>query len=95
MSTDVKTVPIESVIESPEESPVDPNTRVHIVNPPNNLHIWEPGMTSQDIVDVAKALGYEVKGLCGYIFIPKHSVENLDPCEACFEVAQGIIREDG
>lgn len=41
----------------------DPDRRTHIINPPTNTHIWKPGMSAQDIVDVARLTGQNVTAL--------------------------------
>lgn len=69
--------------------------KAHIVNPPANVHIWEPGMTAQDIVDIARATGQHVVALCGYKFVPKHNPDKLDACEICIEIAGHIMRGMG
>lgn len=69
--------------------------KAHIINPPANVHIWQPGMTAKDVVDVARATGQFVVALCGYKFIPKHNPEKLDACEKCMTIAGLIISEDG
>lgn len=79
----------------PYEETDDPNIRVHIVNPPNNLHIWRPGMSSQDIVDLARFKGIEVFALCGYRFVPKHNPDKPDACETCMRIAGDIMRGAG
>lgn len=80
----------------PFEEP-DPNReyRAHIVNPPANLHIWEPGMEAQDIVDIARATGQHVVALCGYKFIPKHNPDKFDACDVCMRIAGDIMSELG
>lgn len=69
--------------------------RTHIVNPPNNIHIWREGMSAQDVVDVARVKGLKVKALCGYQWIPKRNPEKYDACEACIKIAGDIMREMG
>ena len=76
----------------PYEESDDPNRRTHIVNPPNNLHIWTPGMSAQDFVDLARLNGLEVVALCGYRWVPKHNPEKYDVCETCFKIASGLMR---
>lgn len=80
----------------PYEEP-DPQReyKAHIVNPPANTHIWQPGMEAQDVVDVARVKGLEVVALCGYKFIPKHNPDKFDACEACMKIAGDIMREAG
>lgn len=79
----------------PYEETDDPNAKAHIINPPNNMHIWRPGMTAKDVVDIARATGQYVISLCQVAFIPKHNPEPLDACEACMRIAGDIIKEDG
>lgn len=67
----------------------------HIINPPNNLHIWFPGMSSQDIVKIARENNIEVVALCGYIFVPKQNPEPLDACTTCIDIAGELMRSKG
>ena len=67
----------------------------HIVNPPNNLHIWREGMSTQDVVDIARAQALPVKALCGYIWVPKYNPEKYPACPTCIEIAGKIIAEMG
>ena len=71
------------------------NDRTHIVNPPANTHIWRPGMTSQDIVDIARVTQQNVKTLCGKVFTPKQDPERFEACEECMRIAGDIMREMG
>ncbi len=65
----------------------------HVVNPPQNLHIWHPGMSSQDIVDSARRQGLLVRALCGYAFIPVHNPDKYEACQICMDIAQTIISD--
>lgn len=82
-----------------EVEPYDDNApgdnRTHIVNPPNNLHIWEPGMTAQEIVDIARTRGFPVTALCGYTWVPKRNPEKYDACEECVRIAGELMRSMG
>lgn len=80
---------------NPYEDTNDPTVRTHIINPPENLHVWEPGMTSQEVVEIARFRGLVIKALCGYVFIPKHNPDKFDVCKACVEVAGELMRERG
>lgn len=71
------------------------NHRTHIVNPPMNLHIYQPGMETQELVDIARMGGLEITALCGYVFVPKHNPEKFDLCEACRLIAENIMKEVG
>lgn len=79
----------------PLEEHQDPNAKAHIINPPNNLHLWQPGMTSKDLVELARATGQFVVALCHVTFIPKNNPGNLDACQACVDIAGKIIEEMG
>jgi len=83
------------VIPYEDEETLDPNKRTHIVNPPDNMHIWQPGMTAQEIVNIARVTGQIVKTLCGFSFVPKRNPEKYDPCQACFDIAGRYMSEDG
>ena len=74
----------------PYEDSNDPDRRTHIVSPPENVHIWQPGMEAQDVVDVARATGQEVTALCGYKFVPKHNPDKFDACDTCMKIAAEI-----
>lgn len=78
----------------PYEETDDPNILTHIINPPKNIHIWQPGMTTQELVDIARAGGIEIEALCGHRFIPKHNPDKPDPCKACFEIAGFMLGDE-
>lgn len=80
---------------APFEENNAPNLRVHIVNPPRNTHIWKSGMTSKDIVDIARINQIEITALCGYKFVPKHNPDKYDACEECIKIAGAIMRGMG
>lgn len=84
-----------SVDVAPYEDSDDPNRRTHIVNPPNNLHIWEIGMSAQDIVNIARMTGMHVVALCGYTWIPKHNPDKYDACDTCIRIAGDLMRGNG
>jgi hypothetical protein len=80
----------------PEEEPGDgQNARAHIVTPDMNTHIWEVGMTSADMVVVARTTGQELVALCGYRWVPKLKTENLDVCDTCLAIAGERMRRAG
>lgn len=87
--TSVGTIPYEEV------APGDNERLTHIINPPSNIHIWEPGMSSQDIVDIARATNQEVVSMCGKRWVPKYNPEKFDVCPTCMEIAGSIIRDMG
>lgn len=90
---------LERVEEKVDILPYEPDDgkdrRTHIVNPPANTHIWREGMTTQDVVDIARATGQHVVTLCGYKFVPKRNPEAYDMCQNCFEIAQRLMAEAG
>jgi hypothetical protein len=64
----------------------------HIVNPPNNLHIWSPGISAQDIVDIARVRGIEIVALCGAVFVPTRNPEDVkETCNSCLDIASEIM----
>lgn len=69
----------------PHETPPE-DAKAHYINPPANRHIWQPGMTAQDIVDVARATQQEIVALCGYRWIPKYDPIKLPVCDRCAEI---------
>jgi hypothetical protein len=66
--------------------------QTHIINPPNNLHVYQPGMTSKDIVNLARMSQIFVVALCGYKFIPKRNPESHPACSACISIAVDLMR---
>lgn len=93
--TTLETMLTDEEILGAYEDSNDPDQRTHIVNPPKNTHIWQPGMTAQEIVDIARATQQEVVALCGFRFIPKHNPDKYDACEVCIKIAGDLIRERG
>lgn len=93
LSPIIDTSTIEDV--TPYETTENPDTKAHIVNPPQNTHIWQPGMTSQDIVNIARLKGYHVVALCGYRFIPRYNPDKHDACEPCIKIAGDLMRAEG
>ena len=67
----------------------------HIINPPNNTHIWRPGMSSQDVVDVARFRGLTVTALCGKTWVPKRNPEKHPACDTCMDVATMLMQGAG
>lgn len=77
------------ILEKDEKT--EDNKLRHIVNPPSNLHIWNPGMTAQDVVDIARVRGIEIVALCGAKFVPTKNPEDVDEtCNTCLDIA-GIM----
>lgn len=80
-----------------EQTPVpgnkEPDKR-HIVfgqlNPPVNTHIWRPGMSGQDMLDIAMVRGVEITALCGFKWIPQRggpATTGLETCDVCMDIA--------
>lgn len=90
---------VEPIIETDlipyEDADDGANHKAHIVSPPENVHIFEPGMEAQDIVDIARAGGLEVIALCGYRWVPKRNPDKYDACEECMKIAGDIMRAMG
>lgn len=87
---------VETVVEViPYTENDDPKLKTHIVNPPSNQHIWHPGMSSQDVVDIARATGQHVVALCGHSWVPVHNPEKYDLCQVCLDKANAIIGSMG
>ncbi len=92
LDTDISTVEITDVDIVPyEEEGNDEDTRTHIVNPPKNLHIWTPGMTSREMVSIARMTGQHVVALCDYSWVPKRNPENYKACDTCMTIAQQLM----
>lgn len=71
------------------------DTRTHIVNPPANQHIWQLGMTMQEVVDIARNTGDTVTALCGYTWVPKRNPERYPACEECMRIAGELMAGAG
>lgn len=63
----------------------------HVINPPSNTHIWEPGMSAQDVVDYARAQGWWVIALCGKKWVPKRNPDKYPACKTCMDIAANLI----
>lgn len=88
-------ITLEDLVVGDYEESEDPELLTHIVNPPANLHLWLPGMSAQEIVDLARLTNTWVEALCGKRWIPKHNPDKHDICQTCMEIADRIIREMG
>lgn len=84
-TTDEAIIPYEDVQDYGEH-------KAHIVSPPENAHLFQPGMEAQDIVDIARSMGYEVVALCGYKWVPKRNPDKYDACQLCMDIAGEIMR---
>lgn len=84
-----------TTIVTPYEESDDPNRKTHIVNPPKNLHIWRPGMSAQDVVNLARMQEKRVVALCGHTWVPKHNPEKFDICDRCMKIAVALMSEAG
>lgn len=92
--TVVEQTTIEAV-ETEEVTEASNNEPRHIINPPMNLHIWREGMSTQEIVDIARVRGLEVVALCGYRWIPTRDASLVkETCNACIDEA-GRLMNDG
>lgn len=88
------TVIVETVV-IPYEVDNNGENFAHIVNPPNNTHIWQIGMSSQDVVDIARAQGLKLKALCGKEWVPKLNPDKCDACKTCMDIAGELMRGMG
>ena len=69
--------------------------KAHYVNEADNIHIWQPGMSPQDIIDAARLTGQWVFALCGYKFIPERDPQKYQVCSACADIGASYILADG
>ena len=84
------------VVVTPFEDTDDGESHAtHMINPPDNLHIWQPGMEIREVVQIARDSNLEVKALCGYVWVPKRNPEKYDTCEPCLKVAGELMRSMG
>ena len=63
----------------------------HLINPPKNTHIWQPGMSAQDIVEIARMTGTFVEALCGYRWVPKRNPKLYPVCQTCVDIATNMV----
>lgn len=81
---------------TPYEDANDGNQHhTHIIRPPENKHIYQIGMTAQDIADTARATGDYVVALCGYKWNPKRNPDKYPVCQPCMDVAGMHMRNEG
>lgn len=90
-TTEIETTGLTEVVPY-EDTDDGADHLAHIVSPPENTHIWQPGMEAQDIVDIARATGQEVVALCGYRWVPKRNPDKYDACDPCVTIAGHIMR---
>lgn len=81
-------------IIAPYEKNQDPERKTHIVTPDLNMHIWQPGMSSRDVVNLARMSKKHVVALCGYRWVPVHNPADFDTCDPCIEEAGIRMREE-
>lgn len=87
-----------AIEEKTEVAPTDVHGNklyAHIVNPTKNLHIYKPGMSSMDMVRIARENDIILFALCGVRVLPKNNPDNLDACDKCIKTAHDMIRESG
>lgn len=82
-----------------EKAPFDENApgdgNAHIVNPPMNLHIWQIGMSSQELVEKARNEEIPIKSLCGYVWVPKRNPDKYPACPTCIRIAGELMWSAG
>lgn len=64
----------------------------HIVNPLQNDHIWQEGMSSKDVMDVAGMTNRHVVTICGERYYPKGNRPNKS-CPECLKLALELTQE--
>ena len=79
----------------PYEDDAPDDHKTHIVNPPLNTHIWRQGMSSQQMVDLARAEQLPLVMLCGTVLTPKFNPDKYPACESCIDIAGKLMREEG
>lgn len=95
IETTTTDISVETIVAPYEDYGSNSENFAHIVNPPNNVHIWFPGMSSQDIVDIARAKGLMVRALCGKEWVPKRNPEKHPACQTCFDIAGELMSGAG
>lgn len=92
LAADIAELEIVDTDFMPYEDSEKEDKLTHIVNPPANMHIYVPGMKTQEIVDIARATGQHVVCLCGATFVPVRDPERYPVCEECVRIAHEIDR---
>jgi len=64
----------------------------HIVNPLQNVHIWQEGMSSKDVMDVACLTDRHVVTICGERYYPKDEKPNKT-CQECLKLALELTQD--
>lgn len=96
LAPEIETVfEIEDLLSYDESDNDKAKHKTHIVNPPMNTHIWQPGMEMQEVVTIARMNGYEVTALCGYKWVPKRNPERFDMCMTCLARAEELMAGAG
>lgn len=100
MATETIIGPVETSIEGledliPYEDDGDDTRKTHVIRQHENDHLWSPGMTGKDILDLARMTGEFVIALCGFKFVPNHNPEKYDACATCIDLAGKIMMEEG
>ncbi len=87
---------IDEVTEMPyEDDGSNSENFAHIINPPNNIHLWRPGMEMSVVVEIARKGGLKVTALCGKTWVPKRNPEKHPACQTCFDIAGELMKESG
>ena len=63
----------------------------HLINSQKNAHIWQPGMSSQDIIEIARMTGTFVETLCGYRLVPRRNPKLYPVCQTCVDIATNMV----
>ena len=64
----------------------------HLVNPLQNVHIWQEGMSSKDVIDVAGMTNRHVVTICGARYYPKGEKPNKT-CQECLKIALELTQD--
>ncbi len=68
------------------------NHYAHIINPPTNIHLWIKGMTTLEIIEIARMTNQKIVALCGYKWVPKRTPNKYPVCKSCLDIAGQLMR---
>jgi hypothetical protein len=71
------------------------NYLTHIIRPPENAHLWHPGMTAKDVAAAAVLSGEPLTALCGHKWVSKRDPEKYPVCSKCIHLATQYMQAEG
>lgn len=69
-----------------EDSSDNSNAISHYVIGEDNRHIYEPPMTIEDVIDIARITGQHLVAICGAVVVPRYDPTTCPMCKACVKI---------